>query len=154
MILLLENEENKSREHGEKIRDLENRNRKLQRIAEEFDVEKTKIEQSVAEAKNKSSGIISGVKNQRSLNETLRANIQNTEAKTRVDIEALGQSLQVVENKNLEYLTRINKQESKEKQLQAETETLKSEVEKVRSEIDQLRKQLEGDSEGRVAFER
>jgi uncharacterized protein YukE len=71
-----------------------------------------------------------------------------------VDIEALGQSLQVVENKNLEYLTRINKQETKEKQLQGESETLKGEVEKVRAEIDALRKQLEGDSEGRVAFER
>merc|ERR1719506_2782231 len=102
MIQLLENEELKSREHGEKIRDLE--------------------------AKNKSSGIVADVKNQRSLNETLRANIQNTEAKTRVDIEALGQSLQVVENKNLEYMTLINKQETKEKQLQGETETLREEV--------------------------
>merc|ERR550537_293106 len=134
MIQLLENEELKSREHADKIRDLEQKNRKLQRIAEEFDVAKSTIEQNVAEAKNKSAGIVGGVKNQRSLNETLRANIQNTEAKTRVDIEALGQSLQVVENKNLEYLTRVNKQESKEQQLVAETETLKSEVEKVRAE--------------------
>merc|ERR1719230_1945085 len=154
MIQLLEAEELKSREHGEKIRDLENWNRKLQRIAEEFDVAKTTIEQNVAEAKSKSSGVIADVKNQRSLNETLRANIQNTEAKTRVDIEALGQSLQVVDNKNLEYLTRINKQETKEKQLQGETETLKHEIEKVRAEIDALRKQLEGDNEGRIAFER
>merc|ERR1719155_452277 len=134
--------------------DLDAKNRKLQRIAEEFDVEKARIEGQVAEAKNKSCGIVAGVKNQRSLNETLRANIQNTEAKTRVDIEALGQSLQVVENKNLEYLTRINKQESKERQLQGETETLKDEVEKVRADIDRLRKELEGDNEGRVAFER
>merc|ERR1719502_164035 len=154
MIQLLENEELKSRAHSDKIMDLENKNRKLQRIAEEFDVEKTKIERQVAEAKSRSSDIITDVKNQRSLNETLRANIQNTEAKTRVDIEALGQSLQVVDNKNLEYLTRINKQETKEKQLQAETETLKEEVAKVRAEIDQLRKQLEGDNEGRLAFER
>jgi hypothetical protein len=154
MIQLLEAEETKSRSHAEKIRDLENKNRKLQRVADEFDVAKSQIEKEVAEAKTKSSGIIAGVKNQRSLNETLRANIQNTEAKTRVDIEALGQSLQVVENKNLEYLTRINKQETKEKQLQGETETLKSEVEKIRAEIDQLRKELEGDNEGRVAFER
>jgi hypothetical protein len=154
MIQLLENEELKSRDHGEKIRDLEAKNKKLQRIAEEFDVAKTTIEQNVAEAKNKSSGIVADVKNQRSLNETLRANIQNTEAKTRVDIEALGQSLQVVENKNLEYMTRVNKQETKEKQLQGETETLKEEVERVRAEIDALRKQLEGDNEGRVTFER
>jgi hypothetical protein len=150
----LEAEETKSREHGDRIRDLDSKNRKLQRIADEFDVEKAKIEGQVSEAKNRSCGIIAEVKNQRSLNETLRANIQNTEAKTRVDIESLGQSLQVVENKNLEYLTRINKQETKEKQLQAETETLKEEVEKVRAEIDALRKQLEGDNEGRVAFER
>jgi len=154
MIQLLENEETKSREHSDKIRDLENKNRKLQRIAEQFDVAKSGIESQVAEAKSKSSHFISGVKNQRSLNETLRANIQNTEAKTRVDIEALGQSLQVVENKNLEYMTRINKQETKETQLRGETETLKEEVEKVRAEIDALRKQLEGDNEGRVGFER
>merc|ERR1719183_2436818 len=147
MIQLLENEEMKSRGHGEKIMDLDGKNRKLQRIAEEFDVEKARIEGQVAEAKNRSCGIISGVKNQRSLNETLRANIQNTEAKTRVDIEALGQSLQVVENKNLEYLTRINKQETKERQLQGETATLKEEVEKVRADIDQLRTTLEGDNE-------
>merc|ERR1719502_541998 len=154
MIQLLENEELKSRAHSDKIMDLDAKNRKLQRIAEEFDVEKARIEGQVAEAKNKSCGIIAEVKNQRSLNETLRANIQNTEAKTRVDIEALGQSLQVVENKNLEYMTRVNKQETREKQLVAETETLKEEVAKVRAEIDALRKQLEGDNEGRVAFER
>lgn len=154
MITLLEAEEIKAREHAEKIRDLENKNRKLQRVAEEFDVAKSQIEKQVAETKNRSSGVIAGVKNQRSLNETLRANIQNTEAKTRVDIEALGQSLQVVENKNLEYMTRVNKQETREKQLVGETETLKGEVEKVRAEIDALRKQLEGDNEGRVAFER
>lgn len=154
MMQLLENEETKSRGHADKIRELEAKNKKLQRIAEEFDVARSVIEKKVADAKTKSAEIIAGVKNQRGLNETLRANIQNTEAKTRVEIEALGQSLQVVENKNLEYLTRINKQETREKQLQGETETLKGEVEKVRSEIDALRKQLEGDSQGRVLFER
>jgi hypothetical protein len=154
MMQLLENEETKCRGHADKIRELEAKNKKLQRIAEEFDVARSVIEKKVADAKTKSAEFIAGVKNQRSLNETLRANIQNTEAKTRVEIEALGQSLQVVENKNLEYLTRINKQETREKQLQGETETLKGEVEKVRSEIDALRKQLEGDSEGRVLFER
>lgn len=154
MLKLCEDEENKRAKHEEKIFELEQKNLKLQRVAEEFDIEKSKIESKVADAKTKSSEVIVNVKNQRSLNETLRANIQNTEAKTRVEIEAIGQSLQVVENKNLEYLTRINKQETREKQLQGETETLKEEIEKVRSEIDQLRKQLEGDSEGRVLFER
>jgi|Transcript_109973 hypothetical protein len=154
MLKLCEDEETKRAQHENKIFDLEQKNHKLQRIADEFDIEKAKIEKKVAEAKTKSSEVIVNVKNQRSLNETLRANIQNTEAKTRVEIEAIGQSLQVVENKNLEYLSRINKQETREKQLQGETETLKEEVEKVRAEIDQLRKQLEGDSEGRVLFER
>jgi chromosome segregation ATPase len=69
MIQLLENEETKSRDHQGKISEFESKNRKLQRIAEEFDVEKARIEGEVAEAKNKSCGIISGVKNHRSLNE-------------------------------------------------------------------------------------
>ena len=64
------------------------------------------------------------VKGQRGLNETLRSNIQNTEAKTRVDIEALGQALQVVEQKNVEYMARIGKQDTREQQLKAETNTL------------------------------
>jgi hypothetical protein len=154
MMQLLENEETKQKTNSDNIRELEAKNRKLQRIADEFDVAKSVIEKKVADAKTKSAEVNAGVNSQRSLNETLRANIQNTEAKTRVEIEALGQALQVVENKNLEYLTRINRQETKEKQLQGETETLNQEVEKVRAEIDQLRKQLEGDSEGRVLFER
>lgn len=154
MISMLEAEEKRSQGHADKIRDLESRNKKLQRIAEEFDVAKANIEKQVAEAKLRGADVVAGVKSQRGLNETLRANIQNTEAKTRVDIESLGQSLQVVENKNVEYLTRINKQETREQQLQAETETLKAEVEKVRSDIDELRKEVEGDQEGRTAFER
>merc|ERR1712187_478988 len=75
-------------------------------------------------------------------------------AKVRVDIEALGQALQVVDQKNLEYLTRISKQETREQQLKAETATLNEEVEQVRADIDALRKQLEGDEDGRTAFER
>merc|ERR1740117_2662513 len=65
MIQLLEAEETKSRSHAEKIRDLDSKNRKLQRIAEEFDVAKSEIEKTVAEAKTRSSGFIAGVKNQR-----------------------------------------------------------------------------------------
>merc|ERR1712187_1054093 len=141
-------------ERGDQIKVLESKNKKLQKIAAEFDAAKAEIERKVSEAKAKCAEIVATVKGQRSLNETLRANIQNTEAKTRVDIEALGQALQVVDQKNLEYLSRINKQETKEQQLQGETETLKEEVEQVRADIDQLRKQLEGDQEGRTAFER
>jgi len=154
MLQLLEAEEAKSRDNAERIRNLEAKNRKLQRIAEEFDVAKGEIEKQVADAKTKAVDVIAGVKNQRGLNETLRANIQNTEAKTRVDIEALGQAMQVVDQRNLEHLQRINKQEAKEKQLQSENEALKQQVEKVREDIDELRKQLEGDTEGRTGFER
>eukprot|EP00439_Symbiodinium_sp_Y106_P015980 s5717_g2.t1 len=80
-----------------------------------------------------------------------------------VDIEALGQALQVVEQKNLEYMNRIHKQESdwlhcalrrngenlcppteqrkpgigetREQQLKGENSTLQEEVESIRSEI-------------------
>merc|ERR1711920_934737 len=112
------------------------------------------LEKQVAAAKSKCAETVSTVKNARSLNETLRANIQNTEAKVRVDIEALGQALQVVDQKNLEYLTRISKQETREQQLKSETATLNEEVEQVRADIDALRKSLEGDEDGRTAFER
>ncbi|CAE7529123.1 CTSE [Symbiodinium pilosum] len=71
-----------------------------------------------------------------------------------VDIEALGQALQVVEQKNLEYMNRIHKQETREQQLKGENSTLQEEVEAIRSEIDALRKQLEGDEESRTQFER
>ncbi|CAE7247468.1 msrA [Symbiodinium sp. CCMP2592] len=71
-----------------------------------------------------------------------------------VDIEALGQALQVVEQKNLEYMNRIHKQETREQQLKGENSTLQEEVESIRSEIDALRKQLEGDEESRTHFER
>eukprot|EP00971_Amphidinium_carterae_P005831 115434-Amphidinium_carterae.1 len=127
MLTLLETEENKSKERGEQMEVLQEKNKKLQRIAEEFDSVKTEIETKVAAAKNRSAEIVSSVKGQRSHNETLRANIQNTEAKTRVDIESLQQALAVVESKNLEYLSRINKQETREQQLQGEIEALKQE---------------------------
>merc|ERR1719337_585458 len=119
MIALLEAEEAKSKERAEQIVALENKNRKLKRIAEEFDAAKAEIEAQAAEAKSKGAETVATLKSQRSLNDTLRANIQNTEAKTRVDIEALGQALQVVDQKNLEYLQRINKQETKEQRLNA-----------------------------------
>jgi len=154
MLTLLEQEESKSKGHSERIRDLEGKNKKLQRIAEEFDGEKAKLEAQVAEAKRKCADVVAGVRGQRAVNENLRANIQNTEAKTRVDIEALGQALQVVDQKNLEYMARLNKQATREQQLQAETATLQEELEGVRADIDALRKQLEGDEEGRNQFER
>eukprot|EP00929_Paragymnodinium_shiwhaense_P006992 TRINITY_DN110949_c0_g1_i1.p1 TRINITY_DN110949_c0_g1~~TRINITY_DN110949_c0_g1_i1.p1 ORF type:complete len:941 (-),score=308.86 TRINITY_DN110949_c0_g1_i1:383-3205(-) len=154
MLSLLESEEVKSRAKAEELGKLETANKKLQKVADAFDAAKAEIERKVAEAKAKCSEIVAQVKSQRSVNEQLRAKIQNTEAKTRVDIEALGQALQVVDQKNIEYLARINKQEAKEHTLQGETNTLKEEVEKVRTEIDQLRKQLEGDQEGRSKFER
>jgi len=154
MLGLLETEENKAKEHAERIRVLEAKNRKLQKIAEEFDVAKADLEKQVSEAKSKCAEIVAVVRGQRNLNENLRANIQNTEAKTRVDIEALGQALEVVDKKNLEYIQRINKQETREQQLQSETNALKEELETVRGDIDHLRKELEGDEEGRTNFER
>mmetsp|Transcript_105655 Transcript_105655/g.305719 ORF Transcript_105655/g.305719 Transcript_105655/m.305719 type:complete len:906 (-) Transcript_105655:72-2789(-) len=154
MLTLLEQEENTSKGHLARIQQLEAKNKKLQRIAEEFDSAKAELEAKVAEVKKRCADIVANVRGQRSINENLRANIQNTEAKTRVDIEALGQALQVVDQKNLEYLNRINKQETREKQLQAETNAMKEEIEVVRSEIDALRKQLEGDEDGRNNFER
>jgi len=154
MLSMLETEETKGKDLAAKIRDLEAKNRKLQVVADEFDAAKADIEKQVAEAKAKAAEIVSSVKGVRNLNETLRANIQNTEAKTRVEIEALGQALQVVDQKNLEYLTRISKQETREQQLKAETATLNEEVEQVRIDIDALRKKLEGDDEGRTTFER
>eukprot|EP00927_Polykrikos_kofoidii_P076503 TRINITY_DN73584_c0_g1_i1.p1 TRINITY_DN73584_c0_g1~~TRINITY_DN73584_c0_g1_i1.p1 ORF type:complete len:919 (-),score=206.50 TRINITY_DN73584_c0_g1_i1:412-3168(-) len=154
MLHLLETEETKNKDYAESIRQLEAKIRKLQKVADAFDVAKAEIERKVSEAKSQCADVVTSVKSQRDLNESLRANIQNTEAKTRVDIEALGQALQVVDQKNIEYLSRINKQESREQQLKSETEALNEEVEKVRAEIDKYRKQLEGDNEGRTQFER
>lgn len=154
MLALLDAEENKCKTWLAKIAELEKRNKKLQAISEIFDVTKAELEKQVAEAKGRCAEIVAVVRGVRSINENLRANIQNTEATTRVDIETLGQGLQVVESKNLEYLNRVNKQEAREKQLQAETNSMKDEVERVRAEIDELRKKLEGDDESRAAFER
>jgi len=154
MLNMLENEEVKSKGYEDRIQTLEVNNRKLQTVADQFDTEKARLEKELAEAKSRCGTVVAHVKNQRTLNENLRANIQNTEAKTRVDIEALGQALQVVDQKNLEYMTRLGKQETAEQQLKAETETLNEEVEQVRADIDQLRKRLEGDEEGRTSFER
>mmetsp|Transcript_124273 Transcript_124273/g.397848 ORF Transcript_124273/g.397848 Transcript_124273/m.397848 type:complete len:930 (-) Transcript_124273:181-2970(-) len=154
MLSLLEQEENKSKDYSSRIASLEVRNRKLQAIAEMFDATKAELESQVAEAKGQCAEIFATVKHVRSVNENLRANIQNTEARTRVEIEALGQAMQVVDAKNLEYLNRVNKQETREKQLQSESNLLKEEVEKVRAEIDNLRKLLEGDEDGRNTFER
>jgi len=154
MLSMLEAEENKSKDLAEKIRDLEAKNRKLQAVADQFDSAKADLEKQVAESKAKAGEIIANVKSVRNLNENLRANIQNTEAKTRVDIEALGQALQVVDQKNLEYMTRISKQETREQQFKAEQATLNEEVEQLRMDIDQLRKKLEGDEVSRNTFER
>jgi chromosome segregation ATPase len=150
----LDEEEKKTTKTNQQISKLKEKNRKLQRIAEEFDVAKAQIEKNVSNAKEKCADTVSNMKGQRSLNETLRANIQNTEAKTKVELEALGQALTVVDQKNLEYMQRINKQETKEQQLQSETLALREEVEKLRVDIDKLRKQVEGDDDGRTAFER
>mmetsp|Transcript_124272 Transcript_124272/g.397842 ORF Transcript_124272/g.397842 Transcript_124272/m.397842 type:complete len:882 (-) Transcript_124272:323-2968(-) len=154
MLSLLEQEENKSKDYSSRIASLEVRNRKLQAIAEMFDATKAELEAQVAEAKGKCALIVSEVRHVRSTNENVRANIQNTEAKTRVEIEALGQALLVVDAKNLEYMNRVNKQETREQQLQAQNNGLKEEVENVRAEIDALRKKLEGDEDGRNLFER
>merc|ERR1719486_842724 len=112
------------------MRELESKNRRLQAIADEFDSIKAELEQQVAAAKSRCADTVSNVRGQRSTNEDLRANIQNAEAKTRVDMEALGQALHVVENKNLEYMQRISKQEARHQSLDSETALIKEEVEK------------------------
>mmetsp|Transcript_13809 Transcript_13809/g.39289 ORF Transcript_13809/g.39289 Transcript_13809/m.39289 type:complete len:895 (+) Transcript_13809:123-2807(+) len=154
LLSVLESVENKSKESQDRIQSVEARNKKLQRVADVFDAAKADLERQVAEAKAKGAENIAKVQGQRGLNETLRANIQNTEARVRVDIESLGQALQVCDNKNLEYMQKINGQEAKEQKLQSETAALKEEVESARTEIDKLRKRLEGDEEGRTTFER
>eukprot|EP00435_Cladocopium_sp_Y103_P007792 s835_g2.t1 len=112
MLTMLETEEQKAKATAESIKQLESKNRKLQKIAEdswkmggrlrgkqsssdhldgvarcywliEFDTAKADLERQVSEAKSKCADTVATVKSQRSLNETLRSNIQNTEAKTR-----------------------------------------------------------------------
>lgn len=154
MLSMLEQEEAKTKAFNEKIAILEKKNRKLAAVRDEFDSAKAKIETQVSSAKTKSADKIANTKQQRMLNETLRANIQNTEAKTRVDIEAMGQALQVVDQRNMEYLTRINKQESKAQVLQGDKAHFEGEIAKIRADIDELQQQLQGDEEGRTNFER
>ncbi|CAE8630116.1 unnamed protein product, partial [Polarella glacialis] len=83
MLGLLETEENKSKSSTNVIRDLTSKNRKLQTIAEEFDIAKAELEKQVSVAKSKCADTVATVRGARSLNEVLRSNIQNTEAKTR-----------------------------------------------------------------------
>jgi len=154
MIALLEAEETKTKEAAARIRELESHNRRLRVIADEFDSVKAELEQQVASAKSRCADTVANVRGQRNINETLRTNIQNSEARTRVDMESLGQALQVVDSKNLEYMQRINKQETRHQALEAENALVKEEVEKVRASIDRLRAELQGGEEGRSAFER
>ena len=88
------------------------------------------------------------------MNETLRADLQGTEAQAKVDIEALEQALQVVKQKNLEYLHLIGAQEVKEQNLNAELEQLKELQGKLQQEIHDLKHTMEGDEEERQKFER
>jgi len=154
MLDLLEIEETKTKEKTQQTVVLNQQNKKLKQIADEFEHAKEAIAKQVAEAKDQAMALIEQVRQQRHLNETLRADIANTEAQSKVDIEALEQALKVVNAKNMEYITRINKQETKEQGLQGEVETLREETENLRNDISDLKKQLEGDEDEHAEFEK
>jgi len=154
MLDLLEIEETKTKEKTQETVVLNQQNRKLKQIADEFEHAKEAIAKQVAEAKDQAMALIEQVRSQRQLNETLRADIANTEAQSKVDIEALEQALKVVNAKNMEYVGRINKQETKEQGLQSEVETLREETENLRNDIHDLKRQLEGDEEEQKSFEK
>jgi hypothetical protein len=154
MLDLLEIEETKTKEKTQETVVLSQQNKKLKQIADEFEHAKEAIAKQVAEAKDQAMALIEQVRNQRHLNETLRADIANTEAQSKVDIEALEQALKVVNARNMEYITRINKQETKEQGLQSEVETLREETENLRNDINELKRQLEGDEDDQKDFEK
>merc|ERR1719217_122956 len=118
MLDLLEIEETKTKEKTQETVVLNQQNKKLKQIADEFEHAKEAIAKQVAEAKDQAMALIEQVRSQRQLNETLRADIANTEAQSKVDIEALEQALKVVNAKNMEYVQKINKQEVKEQNMQ------------------------------------
>ncbi len=76
------------------------------------------------------------------------------DAQTQVDIEALNQVLTVVSNKNVEYLTQLQRQETRENQLKEELNGLKETANNFRKEIESLKKRMDGDEKERLAFER
>jgi len=154
MLDLLEIEETKTKEKTQETVVLSQQNKKLRQIADEFEHAKEAIAKQVAEAKDQAMALIEQVRSQRHLNETLRADIANTEAQSKVDIEALEQALKVVNAKNMEYIGRINKQETKEQGLQGEVETLREETETLRNDINDLKRHLEGDEEEQKDFEK
>lgn len=154
MLDLLETEEKDGAERQEKISVLQEQVEKLRIIADEFDGVKKQIDELVSEKKNAVAKLADEVRCQRQLNETLRADLQATEAQAKVDIEALEQALQVVNQKNLEYLHHIGTQEVAEQNLNAELEQLKETKQKLFSEIQGLKEVMDGDEDERQKFER
>ncbi|CAL1147914.1 unnamed protein product, partial [Cladocopium goreaui] len=74
MLTMLETEEQKAKATAESIKQLESKNRKLQKIAEEFDTAKADLERQVSEAKSKCADTVATVKNRARHSSTGRFN--------------------------------------------------------------------------------
>jgi len=154
MLELLEQEETKSKTHKEKNQEFARENKRLKLIEDEFDKMKQEIENRISVAKNQVVDLSEKLRLQRHENEHLRSEFTNIEAQTQVDIEALEQSLKVVQNKNLDYATLLQKQEVKEHQCINDFQVLKDNCKEVRNEVNQLKRSLEGDEDGKANFDR
>lgn len=154
MLELLESEEAKTKDTTASILILEEENNSLKALDEEFDRIKHEIENLISQKKQDALALAEQLREFRQLNESLRADIASVDAQTQVDIEALNQVLTVVSNKNVEYLTQLQRQESRENQLKEELNGLKETANNFRKEIESLKKRMDGDEKERLAFER
>ncbi|EER03176.1 merozoite surface protein, putative [Perkinsus marinus ATCC 50983] len=83
-----------------------------------------------------------------------RMEVLNLEARMKVDIEALKQAVQVVKQKNLEYVTRCNRDDQKHLELKGERVKAQRELEELRKLGGSKQKELKGEQEGREEFGR
>eukprot|EP00397_Hematodinium_sp_SG-2012_P007849 GEMP01007900.1.p1 GENE.GEMP01007900.1~~GEMP01007900.1.p1 ORF type:complete len:852 (+),score=202.25 GEMP01007900.1:291-2558(+) len=154
MLELLEQEELKSKEHTQKNEAFTKQNHRLKLIESEFDSMKHEIENRITVAKHQVMDLSDNLRNQRNHNEQLRAELTTIEAETQVDIEALEQSLKVIQNKNVEYTTQLQKQEVRENQHINDLNVLKDSCNAVRNEVNELKRSIDGDDDDRSKFER
>ncbi|KAF4728974.1 hypothetical protein FOZ63_032105, partial [Perkinsus olseni] len=154
LLTVLEQLESSKREIEEGERTRKENMVRLAVIERDFKSAKEEAGERVRNAKAQLATLKGRLRSESEKGNQKRTELMNLEARVRVDIEALEQAVQVVKQKNLEYVTRCNRDDQTHSSLESERVQLQRELEELRELRAAKQRELQGEQENRDEFGR
>ncbi|KAF4663287.1 hypothetical protein FOL46_004838 [Perkinsus olseni] len=154
LLTVLEQLESSKREIEEGERTRKENMVRLAVIERDFKSAKEEAGERVRNAKAQLATLKGRLRNESDKGNQKRTELMNLEARVRVDIEALEQAVQVVKQKNLEYVTRCNRDDQAHSALESERVQLQRELDELRELRAAKQRELQGEQENRDEFGR